>query len=99
MFPSKIKIFGKNVQVDKDPTLEGQFGEWEPFNHRIRIKPDLPLDVEADTLIHEIIHGIDDALLLQLKERQVHNLGMAFIAVLKENKELMSYLNRVVNNG
>jgi hypothetical protein len=99
MLPSKIRLFGKIVPIYKDETLEGQFGEWEPFNHKIRIKPDLPLDVEADTLIHEIIHGIDDSLLLQLRERQVHNLGMAIIAVLKDNKELMSYLNEVVKDG
>ena len=37
------------------------------------------------TLIHEIVHGLDEMYGIDLKEKQVEKLGNAFYMLLKEN--------------
>ena len=45
-------------------------------------------DIQKCTLIHEIIHGIDDIYMLDLKEEQVEQLAKGLYAFIKDNSDM-----------
>ena len=47
---------------------------------------------QKDTLLHEVVHAIDDTLALGMTEEQVHALGAGLYQVLSENKQLTRWL-------
>jgi len=52
--------------------------------------------LEADTLLHEVVHSIDDAMQLKMNERQVHCVATGLIAALKDNPEFLEYLYKAI---
>lgn len=96
MRPLKLKILGKPFQVKwltdgLDPELNG---ECDSDKQVISVRDGQPLEQEQDTLLHELIHGIDEAVDARLTESQVKRLATALLATLKDNASLVSYLRR-----
>jgi hypothetical protein len=75
--------------VDKHDSLAGQIKFLES---EIRILQDLPHDLKQETILHEVIHGIENFFDLDLEEEEVKMLGRGLTMVFKDNPELLEYL-------
>jgi hypothetical protein len=75
--------------VDKHDALAGQIRYLESV---IRIQNEMPLDLKQETILHEVIHGIENFFDLDLEERQVKMLGRGLTMVFKDNPQLLEYL-------
>jgi hypothetical protein len=81
-----IRILGIDYAVEiKDFEDDDQFGESSEQTCNISIKTNLNSDVFEETLLHEIIHQVDDALDLGMTEDQVRRLSRGLYCVSKEN--------------
>jgi hypothetical protein len=95
--PERIRILGKPfaVQYVSGVPLEDDLnGECDTDKQAILIREGQPLESEQDTLLHECLHAIDEAVDARLKETQVKKVATALLAVLKENPSFVSYLRR-----
>jgi hypothetical protein len=96
MRPEKIKILGKPFTIkwldeDLSPDL---VGECDTDKQIISVRSGQPIEQEQDTLWHELIHAVDEAMDSGLKETQVKRLATGLLAVIKDNPRLISYLKK-----
>lgn len=98
MRPEKIKILGKVFRVNNGPLAEDLMGECDNDKQLILIRDGQPLESEQDTLLHEVLHAVDEAMGLKMKEAQVKGCATGLLAVLKDNPRFATYLRRK-NNG
>lgn len=79
------------------------YGHWDPERLEITVKPGLPQDQEADTVLHELFHAMTDATALtaspggplaeeESSEPVVSALATATLDLLRRNPELVRYL-------
>jgi hypothetical protein len=101
--PARIRIIGKPFKVEYVPAdhaglcdgpddKEPGIGRQETDNQRIYIRDGQPIESEQDTVLHEVIHCVDETLDLELTEDQVTKLATCLLAVLKDNPALAAYL-------
>lgn len=90
--PKKIKIGWKEYEViekgsNLDLTSGGDecYGTLYPDRRKLYINNSFDEEQKKATLIHEIIHGIDDLFGIGLKEEQVEALGHGIYTVIKDN--------------
>ena len=69
-------------------------GELDPAKQKMAIRDGQPFEQEQDTLLHEVIHGVDHELNLKFSERQVRAFATGLLAVLKDNPKFFSYLRK-----
>lgn len=98
MLPEVVRVLGRDVVVDVVDELPRAFGEYDYETQIVRIVRGQHPAFEADTLLHELIHAIDDVMQLGLKERQVHCVASGVIALLKDNPDLFEYLRHAIRS-
>jgi len=99
---SKVFILGKEYSVETSvPNLMGltsqdghTLGSSNSITQTIVLNSQQHAEGIADTLLHEILHGIDFQTQLELTERQVHVLASSLLQVMwdKRNKLLFELL-------
>lgn len=97
MRPAKLKILGKPFSVIYTvaaPLEEDLNGECDSDKQSILVRDGQPLESEQDTVLHECLHAIDEAVDAKLKETQIKKLATGLLAVLKDNPRFVSYLRR-----
>ena len=94
MRPQRIRILGKAFKVTNGPLPDDLNGECDTDAQTLAIRDGQPLDSEQDTLLHECIHAIDEAMGTKLKESQVKGIATGLLAVMKDNPRLMTYLRK-----
>jgi hypothetical protein len=89
-----LRILGKTFEILwVDEVAEDAIGMCETHRQRIAMMNGLPLDTERDTLLHEVIHAIDETMGTGLTEQQVVALASGLLAVFNDNqKEITEYL-------
>jgi hypothetical protein len=95
--PERIRILGKKFTViyaAGAPLDDGLNGECDSDKQQILVRDSQPLESEQDTLLHEVLHAIDEAMGLKMKEAQVKGAATGLLAVLKDNPALAAYLRR-----
>jgi hypothetical protein len=95
--PERIRILGKKFSVRfliGAPLDDGLNGESDSDNQQILIRDSQPLESEQDTVLHEILHSVDEAMGLKMKESQVKGAATGLLAVMKDNPSLVAYLRR-----
>lgn len=98
MIPTKLSIIGRDVDVIMTNDLPStQLGESDDSKNIILIKGGTSLSVEADTLLHECVHLLDERFQLKLSERQVYCITVGIMALLKDNEPLLRYLNDAIS--
>lgn len=98
MLPMKFRVLGRDilthyVTFDEMPKA---WGEYDYDFHLIKIREGQPVAFEADTVLHELIHAIDDAMQLGMNERQVHCTATGIVALLKDNPDFVKYLTNAI---
>lgn len=95
--PEKIKLLGKRIVIQYTagaPLDDGLNGECDSDKQLILIRDGQPLESEQDTVLHEVVHAIDEAMDIKMKETQVKKLATGLLAVVKDNAGFVSYLRR-----
>lgn len=80
--------FVKKARMDS----EEEYGICDFSKTEILVNRDFGKDHQKDTVIHEIVHAIDEDLDLGFSEKQVRNLGCALYQVFKANPKLRRWL-------
>jgi hypothetical protein len=96
--PERIRILGKPFKIvycsGTEPLADDQVGECDPDKQQILVRDGAPLESEQDTLLHELLHALDEATDAKMKETQVKKMATALLAVLKDNDEFVGYLQK-----
>ena len=92
MLPKLVRVLGRDIPVVVMEELPKAFGEYDYETQIVRIQAGQQPAFEADTLLHELIHAIDDVMQLGMRERQVHCVASGLIALFKDNPEVIEYL-------
>lgn len=82
---NSLDILGKHYQIEWVDELDDALGITYSSKQLIKMVKDLPVDTERETLLHEVIHAVEDGMGLNLTEAQVHGLACGLYAVLKNN--------------
>lgn len=94
-FPQSVKVGGLTLQVrvvQEIPVDGGNAsGHWDYASGQLRIsKARNPFpEQQQETMLHEVLHVIDESLELQLSEQQISALAHALHALLVDNPGLM----------
>ena len=91
--PKVVRVLGRDVPVVVVDDMPMSFGEYDYETQIVRIQAGQQPAFEADTLLHELIHAVDDVMQLGMKERQVHCVAAGLIALIRDNPTLLEYLN------
>lgn len=78
------------VEVESVNKFEPRKGEIDLYQRQIRIDKDMTDQDKRETLLHEIIHGLDEFIGIDLEESQVRKLGAGLATVFEDNPELLS---------
>lgn len=77
---------------------QGQVGGVDPYSCTINIKSGQQKLLEADTLLHEAIHVLDEIFQLNMTERHVYCLAGGLFALFRDNPELLNYVKDAIEN-
>lgn len=76
------------IEVGCVSKYEPRKGEIDLYHREIRIDRGMTKLDKRETLIHEIIHGIDEFMGIKLEESQVRKLGAGLAMVFQDNPDL-----------
>lgn len=79
--------FDSNMRDDKGNLLYGQIDHIEQL---ITLNEAAGIEQQKATLIHEMVHGLDELYGIGLKEKQVEKLGTALYMLLRDNPEMFA---------
>lgn len=90
--PEKIKVLYKEYTVEETANLHDNggdlYGQIHYLPEKIFLNVDASEEQKKSTLLHELIHALDEMYDIRLKEKQVKKLGNAFYMLQKDNPEL-----------
>ena len=92
MIPSSIDILGKPYAIQVTDRTEGDYGEC--FNDACRIEvAGYQCDHQKrDTLLHEVLHGVDHEMHCSMSEAQIRRMATGLLQVLRHNPAFVSFL-------
>lgn len=96
--PSLIRVIGKPYSVELVPKTKletADLGECKYPEQQITIQSGQAKEQEQDTLLHEVIHAVDEAMDTDLSETQVRRMATGLLAVFHDNPDFVKYLMRV----
>ena len=94
--PDSVRILGKTFRINyvsAEPLAADEMGECDPDAQVITVRESQTLQSEQDTLLHECLHALENALALKLKHDDVVRLTTGLTALLRESA-LVNYLRR-----
>ena len=95
--PLSVKILGKTFSIQyvcAEPLAADEMGECDPDAQRITVRDSQSMQSEQDTLLHECVHALENALALRLRHDDVVRLTTGLHALLRDNPSLIAYLRR-----
>lgn len=99
--PQRVKIIGKTHVISYVPTEhpsltnangDALLGCIDHDRQEIWIADGQTLEAEQDVVFHEVMHGIERAMDLEVDESVIHRLSTGGIAVFKDNPSFIRYL-------
>ena len=92
--PRTVRVIGKTFAIEYVEAVddEGNSGEHRRDDQLIKIKLKQHPETLRETLLHEVIHAIDEQLDLGMKEKQVHRIAIGLFQVLRENPAFVEFL-------
>ncbi|HBV83583.1 MAG TPA: hypothetical protein DEB74_12510 [Lachnospiraceae bacterium] len=89
IIPEKVKILYKEYEIEQREGLHDEggelYGQINYLSQKIYLNKEALDEQKKATLIHEIVHGLDEMYNIGLKEEDVEKLGVAFYTFVKEN--------------
>lgn len=97
--PKTLRLLGVDIPISFQKSGKGKgeideetFGEWDPNDLSIKITSDIPVEHQKIVLLHEMLHGMDELLGLNLSHKAVYALSQSFYAALIENPEVIDWI-------
>tara|TARA_R110000824_G_scaffold112137_2_gene261094 strand:+ start:9861 stop:10253 length:393 start_codon:yes stop_codon:yes gene_type:complete len=95
--PKHIRLLGVAIPLivshDKPEDPEDEvFGEWDSNEMTITLNSECGEVQERTTVMHELVHAIDDFLYLEMTHQEVYVLSQVLYQVLIDNPKFMDYL-------
>ena len=92
--PNRLKVGAYTYEVKQKKTLKEKgkdvWGYCSPNTHEIYIQETMEPDKEVEVFFHETLHAIEDSYGIELGEHKVNILGIALLALIKENNLIFS---------
>ena len=95
--PETLNILGLDHRVVREESehfTSEYYGQLDSTKQTIRIGSHISGDLERETLLHEVLHGVDFAMRTELAEGDVLRLARGLYAVLRANPALVAYLTK-----
>lgn len=90
--PEKVKILYKTYEVTGEENLHDEktdlYGQIRYIEEVIALNNASSDEQKKATLIHEVLHGIDEMYRVGLEEEQIEKLGNAIYMFIKDNPEM-----------
>ncbi|WP_270396283.1 hypothetical protein [Mediterraneibacter massiliensis] len=90
--PEKVKILYKEYDVEEQGNLHNSggdlYGQIHYLPEKIFLNADSSNEQKKATLVHEIVHGLDEMYMIGLKEKQVEKLGNAIYMLIRDNPQV-----------
>lgn len=90
----KVKVLYKEYGISEQVNLHDESGDLLGQIHylpqAILLNADATEEQKKATLMHEIVHALDEMYVIELSEKQVEKLGNAFYMFQKDNPGLFS---------
>ena len=91
MIPTTVDIFGKPYRVEVKAEMS-DYGECKHDECLLEIGAHQCDTQKRDTLLHEIMHGIEHELNITVTEKAVRMMATGTLAVLRQNPALVAFL-------
>tara|TARA_R100000664_G_C2753066_1_gene140442 strand:- start:423 stop:731 length:309 start_codon:yes stop_codon:yes gene_type:complete len=91
-----IKILGVPIKVmlvkygEEDDSV---YGQYDPETYTIELNADSSPLHQKITLVHEILHVIEDLLGLEMEHKDVYSISQTAWGIAEDNKELREWFN------
>lgn len=96
MCPRKINVLGKDFTVKFAESAAADntscLGRTVFKTQSIVVRNDQAPEYERDTVLHEVIHAVEDSMYLSLPERAIHLMATGLLQVLRANPKFVAYL-------
>jgi hypothetical protein len=92
VIPVEVDILGKPYAITVTAKGEGDYGECFADHCRIEIAGYPCVMQQRDTLLHEVLHGIDHEMHCGMSEPQIRRMATGLLQVLRHNAGLVAYL-------
>ena len=95
IIPDSVNILFKKYTVCRDNNMRDDkgnllYGQINHIEQMITLNEDAGLEQQKATLMHEMVHGLDDLYSIGLKEKQVEKLGTALYMLVQDNPEMFA---------
>ena len=92
--PITYKLFGQQwiIRAAQGIELQNELGECHSDRNEIVIDANQTAQSAQHTMLHEIIHSIEEKQHLELTERQVDCLALGLVNLINENPDLIAAL-------
>lgn len=90
--PAELDVFGKLYVVRNEPPSGGEAGNCNAETCVIMVTPTHAESAQRDTILHEVVHAVEQELGLKMSERQVAGLATGLLGVMRHNPHLVAYV-------
>lgn len=95
MATKSVNVLGERYKVIYGGRLaKSDYGHCNPQLLEICVDPEQSKDKMRDTLLHEVIHAIDNVESLHLKESQVRSIATGLRAVFTTNPQFAKFVSQ-----
>lgn len=94
--PSTYRLFGQTwtIRTGTDKETEGCLGLCYSASNEILIAPYQKYDAVIQTLLHELLHSIEEKMHLEMTERQIDCLAVGLIDLFRSTPEMLTIFER-----
>lgn len=88
VIPNKVNVLYKLYEVEEQHNLHDEhelYGQIHYLPEKIFLNADASVEQKKATLLHELLHALDEMYNINLKEKQVEKLGNALYMLIRDN--------------
>lgn len=91
--PEKLHILFKEYTVKRADNMRNEkgnmlYGEVDYVTQTITLNSAASEEQSKSTVLHEVVHALDELYIIGLKEKQVEKLGVALYMFIRDNPEM-----------
>jgi Zn-dependent peptidase ImmA (M78 family) len=90
--PKRVYVAGIAASVEFKKSLGDCFGRYFPGRDLVLVEQGQNPDQERDTVMHELVHVIENAMGIKFTEEEVSKLSHGLVSLLRLNPQLVKYL-------
>lgn len=92
--PNEFELFAEiwQIRTGTNRSMPDHLGLCQPDQREILLNPDQTEQSLQQTLLHELLHAIEQKLHLELTEHQVDLLALGLLDLFKNNPEMLTIL-------